>query len=408
MSAPSAPSARAPLAALLAAVLVAACGGAGSDPGDCHCDPVVVSDLDGPVTGITTASPGGADGLAVAGVRRFDEGADSLFDEDGRPLANADLRVGMQVALAGVAVPPNAMETTRSGVFRLRTALVGRVESIDPAGGRLGLLGQAVVADQRTALDPAFAGGLAGVAAGSEIEVDGQFDEGAQAWRATRIAPAAGAARYKLKGRVAAFDAAAQTLRIGTAEIDLQGADLPAGGLVVGQRVYVQLDPAASGGRRQATSVADDTRSIGATAGAATSVTLRGLVGDIASASDFSVDGFLVHVPAGAGTVVPLPGLPVVVVADLDGQGRLVARAVAADDPAAADTIEVDARVDALDPVGRTFLLNGLRVSFADGADFGSGSAAGLADGVPVTATGTLSADGTQLEASRIAFVGAP
>ena len=70
-----------------------------------------------------------------------------------------------------------------------------------------------------------------------------------------------------------------------------------------------------------------------------------------------------------------------------------------------AEGFELHGKITALDTGAKTFVLRGVTVGYGSGAvDFRKGAAAQLAVGVQLEARGTLSADGTMLQATRITF----
>ena len=59
--------------------------------------------------------------------------------------------------------------------------------------------------------------------------------------------------------------------------------------------------------------------------------------------------------------------------------------------------------ISGLDVTAKTFVVRNVVVDYSS-AQFVNGSAAGLADGVAVRVDGSLSTDGTQIQATQIAF----
>jgi len=70
-----------------------------------------------------------------------------------------------------------------------------------------------------------------------------------------------------------------------------------------------------------------------------------------------------------------------------------------------AEGFELHGAIATLDAGAKTFVLRGVTVAYGSGTvDFRKGTAAQLAVGVQLEARGTLSADGTMLQAKRITF----
>lgn len=86
--------------------------------------------------------------------------------------------------------------------------------------------------------------------------------------------------------------------------------------------------------------------------------------------------------------------------------GVLVATRVSLPDSSSDGGDDLDVRdvIASIDTTARTFVAHGVVVSYAGTVDFRNGTAADLAVGRLIDARGTLSPDGTKLEATRIVF----
>lgn len=403
---------RALIALLFAVALAAGCGGGGEGS-------------DGPgVGGGGTGAPQsfsqgpitGFGSIIVNGVHYDDTGA-SVTDDDGNALSNTQsLRLGTEVEVHGGAIA-NGVAPASSIVVHVD--LLGPVSTgWNAATGRLSVLGQPVQVLPSTALD-GFSGGAAAIMPGKVVAVSSLYDKASGVYVATRIDPVAGATRFAIRGAPSAVDATAGTFTIGAQAFAFNAASPPAG-LAAGQLVRVVLATAADlRGRWVATTV-----------GQAAVVlpdgrfgVVEGVVSSTADATHFVVGGVQVDssraavTPAGAAVKV---SSRVLVVGNIAG-GTLVAGAVhvtAADDDQDDDDdqpggsgghgndgrFEVDGSIMSLDAAHQTFTMRGpTTVSYAL-ASFAGGRAADLKTGAFVEVRGDLSADGSQVIATKIKF----
>jgi hypothetical protein len=386
-------------AAVLAACgLLAACGGGGGAPSSPSSPPPV----SGPASVLVAGPITGFGSVIVDGMRLDDDQA-AITDDDGRALAESELRLGMQCDVSG---DDHGGGRGSAHEIHVHAALVGAVQSVDAAAGTLTVLDQTVASGPQTAIDDSITGGLAGIAAGDVLEIHAQFDAAGGVYRATRIGRHDGAGEFRLRGTVTALDAAAGTLAIGAARIDFHAASAVPTGLAVGSVVLARLQPAPVAGAWVAARIDDGRRA----RDDHDEARLRGTVTAFASATQFSVDG--TPVDAGAASLDVGAGA-LALGASVEVEGRIRGGVLMADkvsvederrggDDALGGAIELHGTVSALDPVAQAFTVRGTRVSYAGSVQFEDGSAATLAQGLFVEVHGDLSADGTVVEASRI------
>ena len=84
--------------------------------------------------------------------------------------------------------------------------------------------------------------------------------------------------------------------------------------------------------------------------------------------------------------------------------GVVVARKVEFERDDEADKFELSGAIESIDAGTHTFVLRGVTVSYDDSTRFDGGTVAMLAVGARVEVSGKLSANGTQVLASRIEF----
>jgi hypothetical protein len=377
------------LFAALGAVLVGSLGGCGGGVGSEGTGSFASSYGSGPISGFGS--------IVVNGVH-YDERAASVADDDGQALDRSALALGMVVQVSGGAVGTAANGTLVATASSVRTAraLVGPASAVEAAAGRLRVLGQAVLVTADTVLPDSLAGGLAGVVAGQVLEVYGFYDDSRAAYVATRIAPAAAAAGYRVSGPVASVDGS-QSFTLGG-----QAFAGATAGLVPGAQLRLSVQPQQDGNGRWVVSTQrsderppDDRERAG----------LEGVVSALASANRFVVGGVTVD-----GSAARIEGsLQVGARVEVRGSlraGVLVATEVKAAASGEARSFELKGTPSQLDTVARRFVVRGTPVSYARaGLVFKNGDAAklvGFAGTLEVK--GTLSADRTVLEATEIEF----
>lgn len=377
---------------VVSAALIA-CGGGGGAAVDTP-PPVTTSSF-------TAGAISGFGSIIVNGVRFDDSGAEVLDDDGGRH-SRDDLKLGAQVEVEASSIDRSGGHGVATRI-RFCSEIVGPVESVDLAAQRLTVLGQAVEVGSRTVFDDSLPGGLAGIGAGTVLEVHAQFDAARGVYVATRIEDESHPASYKLRGPVASLDTTAKTFLLGGAVIDYGSAAEVTAQLANGARVRVQLQTTPVNGQWIATQVRSGERHLEDHSEAE----VTGLITAWTSATQFSVDGL----PVDATNATFREGQAGVVLgARVEVEGRvvngvLVASKVHLEDESDDDhseDYELHGTVSALDTSAKTFALRGLTVSYAGSVTWRDMSEASLADGVTLEVKGHLSADGTRLEATRI------
>lgn len=388
---------RHPAAALLLAgsALISACGGGGDSSAGAPTESATAF-VEGPISGFGS--------IIVNGVR-YDDSVAAVLDDDDVSHGRDALKLGMMVAIDATAVD----RTAGSGqALRIRfgSEIVGPVESVDVAAGTLRLLGQTVRITATTVFDDSLGGGLAALAIGRVLEVHALFDAASGQYIATRIEDDDDARRYRLRGSVANLDTAARSFNLGGALISyaaLAPADVPAG-LANGQRVRVQLQTTPVAGQWVAVALRSGQRKLQDRDEAE----LQGTVTAFTSTAAFEVNGVPVNAasarfPDGSAGVVL--GAQVEVEGHMQG-GVLVAHEVEIESRHAGerDGFELHGAISALDSGSQTFMLRGVRVSYAGNPVYEDGSAAQLANGRQVEVKGQLSSDRSVLQARKIDF----
>jgi hypothetical protein len=367
----------------LCIALLAGCGGGVGTGG-------TGSFASGPITGF---------GSIIVNDVHYDESQARVEADDGSTRSRDDLRLGMVVEVEADEVRNDAATARR---VRIVSELIGRVDAV--GNGSLVVNGLTVRSNAGTVYDPAFAGGLAGVAVGTVVQVFGLSAGATGEVLATRVEPQADSSSYKFRGTVSALDVQARTFRIGSQvfvfPVQVAGADQLANGALVQLRVEPERD---SQQRWRVTSIN----------GAAPqpqenqAVKTNGLITQFTSLANFQVGTWTIDASSAEIEDGPLAlGRRVKVEGTLRG-GVVVASKVRVVGQDGDDAFETRGRIMAIDPVARTFELNGNRgrVSYArTDIVFEGGTRDELAVGRRVSVTGALSADGTLLEARRIEF----
>ena len=385
-----------------AATLLAGCGGGG---GDAATSPVGAS---GSSSGSSFAAGtiAGFGSVIVNGVR-FDDSKAKVSDDDGGAADSSALRLGMQVEIHGGAVSDDGSGArAEAKEIRFGSELVGTVSAVDAATRSLVVLGQTVLVLDTTVIDNRLVGGFAAITVGSVLEVHGTRDASTGAITATRIEPSAAAAGFKLRGAIAALDSTAKTFTIGSTLISYASVTPPPTALANGMIVRVRLQSSAPvAGAMVATRIdaaaprVDD----------ANEAEIEGAVTAFTSSASFSVNGIAVDASKATfpnGTAGLVLGAQVEV-HGTSSSGVVAATTVKVENHAErqAEGFELHGAIAALDAGAKTFVLRGVTVAYGSGTvDFRKGTAAQLAVGVQLEARGTLSADGTMLQATRITF----
>lgn len=387
--------------ALLVLAALAGCGGGGNDPASSNPPAASAGSFAlGPITGYGS--------IVVNGVH-FEERSASVTDDDGLSHSSSALKMGMVVEVQASAIDQSTLRATAQSV-RFGAEVSGPVGSVDLATSSFTVLGQTVSVSNSTVFDNSLSGGLAGLAAGSLVEVHAHLNAATGQYQATRVEAMSATSRYKLRGTVSALDAAAKTFQIGTEVISYAGiaaTDLPAS-FADGLKVRVKLGTAQINGQWVATSVRSGVRKLEDHSDAH----LRGTVSTVTSATLFSVDGVAVDATAAQwpdGTTGLVVGAHVEVEGTVSN-GVLMARKVELEDKHGANDDrnkpEFSGTVSALDIAAKSFQVQGRSetISYAAAVTYKNGTEADLVNGASVEVKGRLSADGSTVTASRIEF----
>jgi hypothetical protein len=374
------------------AILVS-CGG-GVDSGGTGA-PVALAA--GPVNGVGS--------VIVNGVR-FDDSAAIIVDQDNNALTVDQLHVGMSTRIdASAILTANGQQTATALAIRASSEIVGPVDSIDPLGTSMVVLGQTVRITAATWFDSSLAGGIAAVTTGQIVEIWGQYNARINEYVATRVAPRAGPSVYEIRGLLGAVDAAAQTLTVGG--LTISDVSIAAGALAtltVGKFIRVTLDPSPMGNVWNALTLVPgniqwpdrpDVRVVGRISG-------------WTSSAQFILDGTSVDAsgasfPAGVAGVVL--GARVAVTGST-GAGVLNASTVTVkgDETLANSTFEVHGAITSLDTSSGILKVRGITVNYTSQVQFSGGVIGELAVGRLIDVIGTLDNNRTSIDAQMIGF----
>jgi hypothetical protein len=298
--------------------------------------------------------------VIVNGVRYDTSGTEVRIDD--RTGSLSELRVGHVIRLEAQSVNGQARALRIEDDHLLR----GTIQSMDAASGTMVVAGQTVRIDDDTSFDDRIVGGsVAGLTVGERIEVHGFSSSSGEA-RATRIErPSAGETEVETTGRVTALDAVARRFRIGTLAVDYSAATLDgfgSAGLRDGDLVEAEGREFGPDGALRATRIhREDGESAGSSGGEAE---VEGLVTSFTTASQFSVAGHPVRTTAATtyvnGTAADLRAdVKLEVEGSIASDGVLVAAKVVFKRAA---SVEISARVDAVDAAAGTFRTLGITV----------------------------------------------
>jgi hypothetical protein len=386
------------------AALMTACGGGGSDGAAPPAPPSGSGNrafTEGAITGFGS--------VIVAGVR-FDDSSAAVVDDDGVRHGSDDLKLGMSVSIDS-SIPSNGSATAT--MIHFGSEIVGPVTAVDAAGASFTLIGQTVDVTSATVFDDSLAGGMQVIAVGQVLEVYATYDAATGRYVATRIEDKNNADEYRVRGIVQALDATARTFRIGDALISYASASRVPAGLANGQWVRARLRtvPVAGawvadrvdGGRRGA----DDDGNFDDFDEAE----VQGTIDSFTSITQFSVNGMPVDA-SNASFPEGQAGIAVGALVEVEGavrDGVLIATKVKLEDERGGrgeeeddERFELHGSISALDTTNRSFMLRGVKVSYAGAVEFDDGSEADLRDGAQVEVKGRLSADGSTLDATKI------
>ena len=340
--------------------------------------------------------------IIVNGVH-FDESTATLLDDEGQAVARSALALGMvvQVHAGPISTAADGSSVAQASSVRTQRALVGPVEAVDVAGGRLRVLGQTVLVAGDTVFDERLNGGLAALLPGQWLEVYGFYNPGAPGFAASRVAASGPSAGLRVSGTVAAVDAQARSFQLGsqTYSIGALGSN-PAVNAVV--MLKLQQPGTDAQGRWVVSGQQTEERAPKDSAGAK----LDGLVSQVLSSTRFVADGVTVDSSAARVSGNVQVGAKVQVSGTLRA-GVLLATEVEASTEKLR-TYELNGSLSKLDTSRRRFVLRGTTVSYArSDVVFDNGTAARLAGYTgSLKVEGVLSVDRTAVEATRIRFNG--
>lgn len=391
-----------------ASVLIAACGGGGGDA-----TPPATSAATPPTATAAAYSQGAIAGFGsiIVGGVRWDDSSASVVDDSGASVARSAMKLGAMVEVEASAVDRASAKGVATRV-RLGSETRGPISAVSTTASTFTLLGVTVKVTATTVFDSSISGGLAGLAAGTIVEVHGLLDTTTGQITATRVEATPSAASYALRGVIASLDTTAKTFRIGSELISYAGLAnvTPANGQTV--KVTLQTTPVAGAW------VATALRGPGAKPADSASTHVEGLITAWTSANAFSIGAVTVDASKASfpdGTAGVVLGARV----EVEGtttNGVLVATEVEIDDNRgngrgngkggglSGRGFELHGAISSLNTTARTFVVRSVTVSYAGSVTFKDGSAADLADGRSVEVKGALSADRTKLEAAVIDF----
>jgi Domain of unknown function (DUF5666) len=388
---------------LLAGVLAAGCGG-GVDSGGTGVQPT--SFASGSITGF---------GSVIVNAVHYDDSRATVRDGSGALRSSDDLRLGMTIDVSGSAIgvdsSGNAASTASSIVFS--SEIVGPVAASDLVGRTLTVFGQTVDIAASTVFGETLTGGQAALAVGGIVEVYARLDVASGRYAATRVEAKPAGSAFSLRGVVSGLDTVARSFSFGSARISYVGVAAVPATLANGRFIRASLAPApGAGGILTATALSDGAPPIEDHDEAK----LEGRISAFTSTTAFSVNGTPVDARSATfdgGSVGLVLGAQVEVEGTIAG-GVLLATKVKVDSEGDGGggsggggdghEFEVSGPIVTLDTAGKTFVVRDVTVSYSGSVEFRDGSVADLAVGRKVEAKGTLSADGTQLQATRIEF----
>lgn len=268
------------LVLVAAAVGACACGGGGSSTAGIDRGGVRT-----PALASGTISSFGS--VIVRGTRFATDGASIVID--GAPGVETQLGVGQVVAVTGE-VAGTAQTASR---IELDHDVVGPIETLDLAG-TLVVLGQPVRLDATTAFDATIPlRSLEGLDSGDIVGISG-FYAADGALLASRIAPVAAGAPWRVHGFVANLDTTARRLQLNALTVDYSTATVegfPSGEPRNGDFVVVQGVAGSSSGVLRATALRHQRRAPFAASTAPFEAVVEGLITRFGGSADFEIDG---------------------------------------------------------------------------------------------------------------------
>lgn len=370
--------------AVLATVLLVACGGGGSGDG-------------GPASASLTRTQGEIEALGsifINGVRFHTEGADVIMD--GQQVADdSQLRPGMVVEVEGEVNADGVNGTATKVTFD--DTLQGLVQTPNPTNGTVTVMGKTVFTDDLTKIEDSIGGvkTFDDLAANTEVQISGALDDNGNL-RATHIqlrTDGISEATGVIAGSGTSFTMAGLTINTAGATIDPAGATLTAGDLVEVKGTFsAGVFTASSVEIKNAPENEANFRFEGfVISGDANSFVLQGHH----LAQDFTVTT--------SGTTVFVSGnkADVVVGTKLEAQGNLVNGTLQASKVKFKENIRIEMTAGPQDPaVEGIELLNLSAVKVVTNAL--TSPTATVAAGDSIRIRGRMSADGSQVVATRL------
>lgn len=377
--------------ALLAALIVASCGG-GVDSGGTGGSAVV-----GPIAGLGS--------IIVNGIR-FDESAALVTDEDGQVIGRDRLKLGVFTVVEGSRTTTTASgrQATASRV-KISSELVGEIQAIDKGSRTIVVLEQPVKLTAATVFEDGLAQGIDSLAQGMSVEIYARLDASTGSYAATRIEQRSAAAVRQVRGRIDSLDASARTMRIGALVVDispLSAAD--ASRLSVGSIVRVRLQPGASTGSWKAISASPGPRPLADS----DESSIEGRISSLDSLTRFEVDGVAIDASSATfpnGTAGLVLGARV----EVEGRARngfMTATQVRieGDEDVTNSVYEVHGPIEFVDSVSRLLRVRGITIDYSGPVAINGGSAVDLLVGRQIEVKGTLPSSGVGLLAQEIKF----
>lgn len=331
----------------------------------------------------------------VAGGVRYDSDGTRWCDADDRTLTADDVAPGMTGWIDGSTQSAATLQArARALQLRIGEQVLGPVQAVDAALGRITVLGQTVVVTAGTVwgdgLSSGPGSGLGGLRQGRVLRVFGELDTTGGRVLATRIDAADAPAAWVLRGQLSRLDrgsgqlvVAGVALQAGpdvTLPIDLSPGDLLRVRLAPGSGTVLSL-------RGDAPPLPDSVEA-----------EIEGRITAVESAQRFAVDGVWVDASALAVAVLPQTGLHAEVHGHSQG-GVLVASSVKIEPP---EPIELEGKLQSVDLIGRSLVLRGRVVRWTDATVFLGGPSTLLVAGRKAAIKGTLADDGLSLQAQKI------
>lgn len=387
---------------LVALLLVAGCGGGGSNS------------VTAPSRAFTQGTIAGFGSIIVNGVRFGDSAANVVDDEDqahGRDV----LKLGMTVEIESDHVRAGSGGSSASAEarhIRFGSEIVGRVSEINntTTAKTLTVLDQIVEVTDRTVFDDGLAGGLTAVHVDDIVEIHALFDTTSGHYIAKRIELEPGATVFKLRGTVSVLDTTKHTFKIGNAVINYSGvapADLP-NNFAEGLKVRVRLQTTQNSDKQW---VAVTIRSGVRKVEDHDEAEVRGIITEFTDITTFKIGDLLVKTDGNTkfpdGTNGIVKGANVEVEGAIVGN-TLMATKVELEDQHANDNrhgIDLHGPVKDLNKDTQTFTVRGVRVHYnIQTTAFAHGTVADLANDKAVEVRGKLADDGVTVEAMLIMF----